>query len=257
MLHNLISHIIVSILRSWESPTGNDEHGGGGGDGDDWYMGSVPSFRANVAYSLYGILKGDTDSGCNKRTFINSFHTTQGLESFTNAMAGAGLTDLFEIYDGDGHDDSVNVVTSSCNQDDEESADGDDGMYNGQKYFQSTSYGLGCSADGEQHFAIHTYIGAYCDANAIAATTDQLEELNENLSLSKCVPIYTGGYYSMDDDEMDSLLSMSWRHLGLAVSTTAPAVVQIPTVYSRSAKRHSTRQQERATRDLTGLSIES
>jgi hypothetical protein len=166
-------------------------------------MGSVPSFRANVAYSLYGILKGDTDSGCNKRTFINSFHTTQGLESFTNAMAGAGLTDLFEIYDGEDHDDSVNVVTSTCNQDDEESADGDDGMYNGQKYYQSTSYGLGCSADGERHFAIHTYSGAYCDANAIVSTTDELEELNEKLSLSKCIPIYAGGYYSMDDDEMD------------------------------------------------------
>lgn len=183
---------------AWETPTG-DEEGGGGNEGDDWYLGTVPSFRANVAFTLYGTLKGEKDTGCNKKTFINSFHTTQGLESFTNAMASAGLTNLFELYDGDGNDDAHLVVTSNCYED-EDGGEGDDAYYNGDKMYSTTSYGLGCAADGSKTFAIHTYQGSTCDANAINSTLDELEDLNERLGMSKCVPIYKDGdYYNAEE----------------------------------------------------------
>ncbi|CAB9525858.1 expressed unknown protein [Seminavis robusta] len=199
---------------AWEAPTGDDDNGDGGGDGDDWYLNSVPSFRANVAYSLYGILKGQKDSGCNKKTYINSFHTTQGLESFTNSMAAAGLTNLFELVDGDEDEDDGlggGTVTSTCYQDEDEDNEGDDNVNNGQKLYQSTSYGLGCLSDGSsssKDFAIHTYDGGYCDANSITGTVDELEDLNERLDLAKCVPIFEGGYYDaeeQDDEDVDPL----------------------------------------------------
>ena len=62
--------------------------GCGAGDGGDeyWYMGRTPCFRAQAAFSLYGIPKDHMDislsgSKCHKATFINSFFTTLGVEA--------------------------------------------------------------------------------------------------------------------------------------------------------------------------------
>ena len=61
-----------------------------------WYMGHTQCFKANVAYSLYGVLKSDSSAGsstaatCNKHTYINSFFTTFGPESFTGPL-GLGV----------------------------------------------------------------------------------------------------------------------------------------------------------------------
>lgn len=190
----------VLVQHSWETPTGDDEKGGGGGDSDNWYLGSVPSFRANAAFSLYGILKGDEDKGCGKQTFINSFHTTRGIEAFTNAMAAAGLTDLFELVEEEqGNDDNIDVITSTCYDNEGGDNNGDDSVANGDKlYGGASSYGVGCTArSSKKHptFAIHTYEGGICDANAIVETVDTLDDFNSKLDMSKCVPIYTNGDY--------------------------------------------------------------
>jgi hypothetical protein len=106
--------LLYAFFCSWEQPTfasddsddGNDDDDGYDNDGDDWYLGRVPAFRPNVAFSLYGVLKSDKkDTGCNKKTYINSFHTTRGVESFTNSMAAAGKTDLFSFRQGSGSAD--------------------------------------------------------------------------------------------------------------------------------------------------------
>lgn len=177
-------------------------------------MGSVPSARANVAFSLYGVLKGERDKGCRKKSFINSFHTTEGVESFTNAMYAAGLSNLFTFYDGE-DDDAVNydlLVTSTCHEmgDDRDlrrRSLNEDGNYgNGGKYSNSIgSYGLGCTTETDKHgfrqFAMYDYLGEVCDANAIVETMDELEAFNEKMELSMCVPIYTDGDYYNNDDE--------------------------------------------------------
>jgi hypothetical protein len=222
---------------SWVIPTGGDDDDDNGGDGnedDTWYLGSVPSFRANVAYSLYGILQGEEDRGCSKKTFINSFYTTQGVESFINAMAAAGMTDSFAYVDGDSQDNGGGDPTSTCYQIDydsndnnqEEEADDavDDGgerrrrrlnnnnndYVHGAKYNSYTaSYGLGCTDRSHSRhphtFAMQSYTGDYCDANAVVAIKDDLQDFNNRLSETTCVLIYAqgdSGYY--DEDNHDS-----------------------------------------------------
>jgi hypothetical protein len=230
----------------WAIPLGSDDdNGGGGGDGDDWYLGSVPSFRPNVAYSLYGILQGEKDRGCSKKTYINSFYTTQGVESFTNAMAAAGLSDRFTYIDGDDEQDNEENggggsgdPTSTCYQVDNDSNDNnqeeeadeavDDAgggerrrrrrlnneykYVNGAKYDSyASSYGLGCTdrslSKQPPTFAIQSYSGDYCDANAIVATKDDLQDFNYRLSETTCVRIYSqgdSGYGGDDDESQDS-----------------------------------------------------
>jgi hypothetical protein len=190
------------VLFRWEVPPSDEDNGGGGDESDGWYLGSQPSFRANVAFSLYGILKGEKNTGCNKKTFINSFHTTQGVESFTNAMVAAGLDNLFDYYGGEDNENGAVAVTSTCYQNENNGGDGDDNMDNGAKYdANAVSYGVGCSVAGDHSFAIQTYQGGYCDGNAILEVEDDLQDFNDRLELSKCVPIYTqGDYYSYGED---------------------------------------------------------
>jgi hypothetical protein len=219
---------------SWAIPTGlddDDDDNGDGNEDDTWYLGSVPTFRPNVAYSLYGILQGQEDRGCSKKTYINSFFTTQGVESFTNAMAAAGLTDRFAYADGQNQDnEGGSDPTSTCNQvdydsndnnQDEEQADdvddagqrrwrrhlnnnGDNYNYvNGAKIYSNTaSYGLGCRRSRQPPtFVMQTYSGDYCDANAIVAVKDKLQDFNSRLAETSCVLIYTHGDsgYDLDD----------------------------------------------------------
>jgi hypothetical protein len=70
----------------------NDDGGGGDGGGYDvcgansgenyWYTGRTQCFRANVAFTLYGTLKGQINARinhkCNRKTFINSVSCTSG-----------------------------------------------------------------------------------------------------------------------------------------------------------------------------------
>jgi hypothetical protein len=58
---------------------GCDDVGAANQDDDEqsniayWYLGSTMCFRANAAYSLYGVLHGDEDLGCHKKRYIKSF----------------------------------------------------------------------------------------------------------------------------------------------------------------------------------------
>eukprot|EP00536_Pseudo-nitzschia_multiseries_P012321 jgi/Psemu1/290205/fgenesh1_pg.466_\ len=69
-----------------------EEESGSGDETDYWYMGATPSYAANVAFSLYGSLQGESFSGCDENTFINSFTTNQGFEPFADSIYYAGAT---------------------------------------------------------------------------------------------------------------------------------------------------------------------
>ena len=138
-------HLIISL--SWsEYDNGDGDHGGGDTGGDHWYMGKTKSaFRANVAYSLYGVLKESHNSGtsslrhnlqskCNKDTYINSFFTTSGA---------ATLSSVLNIRTND-----ISYATSDCTY-----AQNSDGSY--------TSMTMGCDAKGG--FTYASFTGKNCD----------------------------------------------------------------------------------------------
>ena len=93
------------IQFSWsqyDNGCGVDQAAGDDEDAQDyWYRAVAPCFRANAAYSLYGVLKTTNrdneqtqqqSSGCNQHTYINSFLTAQGVDSFVQAMKAAGVS---------------------------------------------------------------------------------------------------------------------------------------------------------------------
>jgi hypothetical protein len=105
----------------------------GDGDADDdeeienWYMGRTQCFRANAAYSLYGVLKGESARGCNPLTYINSFFTDYGVEVFSSAMGYAGVQNPEERYLEDAEQDDSNEDEDDSSDDDEEDDEDEEG----------------------------------------------------------------------------------------------------------------------------------
>lgn len=133
-------------------------------ENDYWYMGKVSPFGANVAYSLYGSLKGETFQGCNSNSFINSFYTRTGFQEFVYAMTYAGVSG-FKNYD-------FSAYSSEC-----------------QGYS-----GVGC--DYQNGFAVHKYSTQNCDPAYYTGTTNTLSTLNNAMNGAQCVQIYdrSSGY---------------------------------------------------------------
>ncbi|CAB9515997.1 expressed unknown protein [Seminavis robusta] len=138
-------------------------------ENDYWYMGKIPPMGANVAYSLYGSLKGDTFSGCGADTFINSFYTNTGFTNFARAMNYAGLSG-FSKYSYD--DDSSSSYTAAC----------------------SGGSGVGC--DYSNGFAVHTYSGDECNPSNYTGVSDSLSNLNSAMKSATCIKIFDSSSYS-------------------------------------------------------------
>jgi hypothetical protein len=191
VMDNLLNYSKLYVTYqncAWSPYTANNNNNACGNGGDYWYMGLTECFRSNVAYSLYGVLKDQEDTGCNKKTFINSFFTTSGIDSFTSYMTTAGIT--FSA-DADGA-----YVTSACtvdnsnnnngqNQDDGSSSTGNNVKINAM----STSYGVGC-ADKSKGFEMKKYGGAYCDEREVREVTDAMDTFNSEMSGVQCIAIY-------------------------------------------------------------------
>jgi hypothetical protein len=183
----------MTTTGSWSSYETGDDNACGvqAVDSEDyWYMGYTECFRANAAYTLYGVLSGEADTGCNSKTYINSFFTTSGVEIFTSSMISAGL----QFSDDDGNADNGDGVSSACEQ------GGNDGSSDSSSYIQKvyagyTSYGVGCSG---RAFAEKSYAGAYCDNNAAIAVTDDLTTFNQEITAAQCIPIYNSGQGATD-----------------------------------------------------------
>ena len=147
-------------------------------------MGQTQCFRANVAYSLYGVLKGATHFGnfCRKSTYINSFFTNYGVESFGGPL---GL--------------DVDTANSYCTSQEPEDGQSenyvdeidDDYLSSGTEFinYQAyTSYGTGCSAG---KFVTDKYSGAFCHGDRYTKTIDTLDTFNSAVESLGCTQIYS------------------------------------------------------------------
>ena len=185
-------HFSFVSWSEYDDGSGNACGHDGAQDNNSWYMGLSPCYRANAAYSLYGILKGEEDTGCNRKTFINSFFTTTGVESFTEAMVTAG-----NVFSSSGDDDNYagGVSANSCEAVDEEGQqDNGNNNYNwGHNWRFNQGYnskGIGCS-NGE--YVTMSFPGAHCTKNAAAKVTDELNTFNAEMSTIECQPIFQNG----------------------------------------------------------------
>ena len=192
----------TTMNRGYAQDDAEDDETGCGGWGGEWfwYMGRTQCFRANAAYSLYGVLKGETvpSNPCSKGTFINSFFTTFGVESFAGPL-GIGVDDAnskceyAEPAEGaDGGDYSYAMA-------DDDYLDDGYQFYNWKAY---TSYGTGCSAEGA--FTRDSYQGAFCHGRNYIDTINTLNDFNEAISNVQCQQIYYGDNNDDDDDDDDA-----------------------------------------------------
>jgi hypothetical protein len=135
-----------------------DEESGSGDETDYWYIDATPQYTANVAYSLYGSLTGESFSGCNGDTFINSFTTNSGFESFASAIyyAGSSSTDYSGTY------------SSECQG------------------------GAGVACDYQVGFATVSYSTNACDPYYSTGVTDSMGYMNSAFQSAQCVKIFSG-----------------------------------------------------------------
>jgi len=192
-----------------------DDNGCGGWGGEYyWYMGRTQCFKANVAYTLYGVLKGDDPkmrggSFCHKDTYINSFFTTFGAESFAGPM-GLGvdsansycISSNAQNYNGNGQQQNGGSQDNQGDYEDAQADDdyvGDDYVY--REYDSYVSSGTGCSAEGD--FVLDTYNGAFCHGANYNSTYDYLESYNAALRGFDCTQIYSasGGNNNNNNDQ--------------------------------------------------------
>lgn len=183
----------------------DDNANGGNGNGDSsyyhynnkwspssWYLGATQCFRANVAYTLYGVKTGesipDGENPCSEARYVNSFFTRYGFEAFGDAL------DI----------DYANYGPSSyCH-----SADYNYMYYvqyenNHEMYPNAYSYGTGCSADG--YFEFVTFPGPYCNGRADTQTTNQLYMFNSDMeAYFSCFGIYNATGANNDDSSGDA-----------------------------------------------------
>jgi hypothetical protein len=166
--------------------------GDDGENGNLWYLGLTECYRANVAYTLYGVLKGAEDKGCSKATFLNSFFTTSGIEYFTSSMAAAGVA--FTEYDDE------QKITSECSVVEAEDGEDNNNDYttnNLKIYSGDTSYGVGCV---NKAFAMKSFQGRYCDERSEPVVTDSLKTFNSEIKLAQCVVVYDATNNNQDED---------------------------------------------------------
>ena len=135
-----------------------EEESGSQDENDYWYMGATPTYAANVAFSLYGSLEGESFSGCDANTFINSFTTNSGFEAFAQAIyyAGSSATDYSQSY------------SSECQG------------------------GSGVVCDYSYGFGYGTFSTDTCDPAYASSVSDSMPYMNQAFQSAQCVQIYDG-----------------------------------------------------------------
>lgn len=178
------------FLISWSPSQIEDDSCGEDGGENNWYYGHTECYRANAAYSLYGVPSGSSEDGCTRETFLYSFFSA-GIESFTAAMAGAGLT--FYSAADDGYPDYSSVCSSE-----NANGNGDDNVQHGEKTQSwATSYSLGCY---NHAFVEQTFSGTDCNKNSLVATTNRLTTFNQDLRRAECLQVYSSSSGNSNED---------------------------------------------------------
>ena len=155
-----------------------------------WYLRRTMCFRANVAYTLYGTLKGDSDKGCHKDRYIKSFFTEWGPESFAQPL---GLDTSKANSKCNAFDHQRWLEGDQIYGDDAKYSFQDDDEWKSQYEFpgysdNKMSYTTGCSESGK--FVLQSYQGSYCDGNSVLGQLDSLEDFNEEIEALGCTQIY-------------------------------------------------------------------
>ena len=200
--------------------------GGDGGESDQWYLGKTQCFRANSAFSLYGVLKdssAETKDGsmCHKGTFINSFFTTLGVEVITSAFGIEVAADddngnypssyCTSVGDDNAGDDNAgddnagddNAGDDNAGDDNADDANGEEEKRDGWVDYSSyTSYGTGCK---KKQFVLDQYNGAFCNGHNVSTTLDTFDSFNSNLESMGCTQIFYGNGNMNDGRKMRKL----------------------------------------------------
>lgn len=170
-------------------------------DGDEnWYQGRTTTFRANAAYSLYGIKRGQTRlNKCSRATYINSFITTMGADTILNVLGRKNYDDS-----GYGH--------AYCYEVDQDNRDRDLASGDNAQNDDSISTTMGCSLTGDK-FVMSTFQGSYCEGQYFLNTIDNMNAYNKAINKVTCEKIwdYSKGYKSGERVETaaDTLLAAS------------------------------------------------
>lgn len=170
--------------------------GGGGEGGDYWYMGNTECYRANVAYSLYGVKAGEDapKNPCQKRHYINSFFTSDGVETFGGSLGLAS------------YGDASSACTVSEDQQDDNGGDnnnnGDGGStHNSMLYPNAKSYTTYCKAG---KFVTALFDGAQCTGtNKELEVLAWLDDLNGEIDNVGCNLVYDATAERRLEEEQD------------------------------------------------------
>lgn len=168
-------------------------------DGDEqWYLTRIQPFRANAAFSLYGVLRSDGSNfmgrNCRKGTYINTFFTYEGADTVLQAFQSSVQTAFPDGYYGSAYcydyerpsyddDDGSGSSDSGDSGDrfrklDSGSGDGDGG----------DSMTMGCSADSK--FVVATFEGSACDGMYFMNSTDDLSDYNSAMDHLSCAQVW-------------------------------------------------------------------
>lgn len=171
------------IWSEYGGDDGNAGCGGGGGEGgnnDYWYMGNTGCYRANVAYSLYGIKVGQEipENPCRRQHYINSLFTTDGVGTFGSAV---GLA-------------NYGAASSSCTVSDNENNEGNGdnnqeaGTHNVMMFPNANSYTTYCNSG---KFVTALFDGARCSGtNHELELLESLDDLNGEIENVSCNLVY-------------------------------------------------------------------
>lgn len=170
---------------------GEDSGCNGDGDGDSWYLGNTQCYRANAAYSLYGVKAGDEvpTNACRKKYYINSFFTKSGMQDLGSVLGLEYYEDASSqcaMMENDNEDNNQNNNNNNSFQ------------HNVQMYPNAQSYTTYCSGG---KFVQAMFSGAYCTGQGELTLMDSLSYLNEELDEVGCFIAYSS--YDYNDDEGD------------------------------------------------------
>lgn len=191
--HSYPYHYSFFSWSEYDDGSGNACGYEAGDDESSWYRALSECNRANAAYSLYGILKGERDTGCNKHTYINSFFTKTGVETFMTYMEYAG--ESFSDGNAGGDDGGNDGFSSECTAEQNDDA-----------YARSSSSAVACM-DGR--YVEKEFSGQYCKETGSSFVTDELSTFNSEMNQISCKAIYTGGQNNNEGESALDLLLYS------------------------------------------------
>ena len=183
-----------------------------------WYMGNTQTFRANIAFSLYGILAGEKDRGCRKATFINSFFTRYGVQSFVQSMRLKNYleqnTDTeYDVLGDAGQynsDEATGAVgfSSVCAVDNANDEDDQQQQFDesGQENSNVISYSLGCG-ESDHGFQLESFRSSTCNSLKYTGSFIKLREATTHLETVQCAVLYdrnNDAEYEYDRDDMEN-----------------------------------------------------